>query len=226
MKILSIGEIIYNNNLDITIITENELATYPHLNSYKYIIINGGDGTIRRVIGILHSLTHHASFILNPTGSFNVIAKLHKVSPINKVLFSLENNEKIKTNQQNYYKINNDFFLFSAGNMGDLQHIFLAETLRFGFLKKGILKYIFSFFFLLPLHIIMTPFMLLNSQRFFIFTPFSFLRKFGSFYGKIESPIIFNLENSYNLIELDGDIVTFKESILEVKHAGKINILQ
>ncbi len=115
-------------------------------------------------------------------------------------------------------------FLFSAGNMGDLQHIFLAETLRFGILKKGMAKYFLAIFFLLPLHLIITPFMLLSPRRFFIFTPARFIPKIGSFRGEVVEMSI-NLENNYNLIELDGDIVTIQESTLEIKPAGFMRVV-
>ena len=108
--------------------------------------------------------------------------------------------------------------------MGDLQHIYLSETLRFGLLKNNMGKYILALLFLLPLHLIMTPFMLLSTNRFFIFTPVPFIKKFGSFYGEVKEMTI-ELENSYNHIELDGDIVTIEESILHIKPVGSIDIV-
>lgn len=225
MKILSINKVIEHSTLFITSITEKQLATLQELTSYDYIIINGGDGTIRRAIKILHTLQHNAKFILNPTGSFNVIAKLNRVPSLDTILQALLEEKTPTTQMQNYYSLNEEMFLFSAGNMGDLQHIFLSETLRFGILKNGILKYLLSGLFLAPVHIIMTPFMLLSPRRFFIFTPVSFITKLGSFYGKIEEPITIDLENTYNLIELDGDVVTIKESILEIQPAGVIEVV-
>ena len=225
MKILSINKVIEHSTLSITSITENQLGTLQELASYNYIIINGGDGTIRRVIKILHTLNHNAKFILNPTGSFNVIAKLHQVPKLNTVLGTLSSDNPLPSEKHHYYSLNDEVFLFSAGNMGDLQHIFLSETLRFGILKKGIAKYLLAVLFLLPVHIIMTPFMLLSPRRFFIFTPASFISKFGSFYGKVEAPIAIDLENVYNLIELDGDVVTVEESVLEIRSAGFIEVV-
>jgi hypothetical protein len=108
--------------------------------------------------------------------------------------------------------------------MGDLQHIFLSETLRFGLLQKGIAKYILAVIFLFPVHLIMTPFMLISKKRFFIFTPLSLIKKFGSFYGKVEEMQI-DLKNRYNLIELDGDIVTIEESILNIKPQKSVDIV-
>jgi len=224
MQILSIGQNITHKTLNITSIDEAMLSSHEAINAYDYIIIHGGDGTIRRVITTLDKKNHHAKFILNPTGSFNVIAKLHRVPTLESVLQKLSENQSLNTQEHQYYTLNQEIFLFSAGNMGDLQHIFLAETLRFGILKKGMAKYIFSLFFLFPLHLIITPFMLLSPRRFFILTPLKFIKKFGSFYGQVKD-ITIDLDNHYNLIELDGDIVTIKESILEIKVAGEIRIV-
>lgn len=225
MKILSINQNLKYENLDIHSIQEQELISLVDIALYTYIIVNGGDGTIRRVVKILDTMECQAKLILNPTGSFNVIAKLHNVPKIEKVLSDLSQNKMLKTNIQKYYYLNKEVFLFSAGNMGDLQHIFVAESLRFGMLKKGIAKYILSGLFLLPLHLCLTPFMLLSSNRFFIFTPLSFIDKFGSFYGKVASKIEINLENPYNIIELDGDIITIKESFLCITVAGELQIV-
>ena len=225
MDILSIGKTVHDSTINITNITETALSSHPQIDKYDYIIINGGDGTIRRVIKILDKINHHASLILNPTGSFNVIAKLHRVPSLESVLEALSTKKKFNTKTQKYYSLNNEVFLFSAGNMGDLQHIFLSETLRFGLLKKGMAKYLLAGLFLFPVHLIMTPFMLLSPRRFFIFTPASFISKFGSFRGKVTKAFSIDLENSYNLIELDGDVVTVEESVLEIKPAGSVEIV-
>jgi len=224
MRILSVGKTIWHDGLDIISIESSAIDTHPKIDTYDYIIISGGDGTIRRVIKALEHIEHSASFILNPIGSFNVVAKLHKVPKIEKVLHTLANGETLHTQKQNYYFLNDEIFLFSAGNMGDLQHIFLAETLRFGLIKNNMGKYILSLLFLLPLHLIMTPFMLLSTNRFFIFTPFSFIKKFGSFYGEVNEMTI-ELENSFNHIELDGDIITIHDNHLHIKPAGSIQIV-
>jgi hypothetical protein len=152
------------------------------------------------------------------------VAKIHKVPDIEILLNALANGDTPKTQKHHFFKINSEVFLFSAGNMGDLQHIFLSETLRFGLLKNGILKYILSVVFLLFVHIVMTPFMLMSSSRFFIFTPFRFIKKFGSFYGEVRE-IDIDLKNSYNLLELDGDIVIFYERYLHVREAGSIRVV-
>ncbi|MBT8343824.1 MAG: hypothetical protein KJO45_03810 [Sulfurovum sp.] len=224
MRILSIGKTLQHESLDITSIEISALSTHPAIETYNYIIISGGDGSIRRVIKILQSMPHSATFILNPIGSFNVVAKLHKVPKIKNVLNAFSNAENLKSQKHHYFTLNDEVFLFSAGNMGDLQHIFLAETLRFGLLQNNMGKYILSILFLLPFHLIMTPFMLLSPNRFFIFTPASFIKKFGSFYGEVKDMTL-ELENSFNHIELDGDIVTIESNLLHIKPAGSIRII-
>ena len=224
MRILSIGKTLQHDKLDIISIEASSLHTLSNMESFSYIIISGGDGTIRRVIKQLHKMPYSAHFILNPIGSFNVVAKLHQVPNIQTVLNALANNETLQTQKHPYFTLNDEVFLFAAGNMGDLQHIFLAETLRFGLLKNNMGKYLLALLFLLPLHLIMTPFMLMSSNRFFIFTPASFIKKFGSFYGEVKEMTI-ELEDTYNHIELDGDIVTIRDNHLHIKPAGHILIV-
>jgi hypothetical protein len=108
--------------------------------------------------------------------------------------------------------------------MGDLQHIFLSETLRFGIIKHGIFKYILAVIFLLPVHLVMTPFMLLSKSRFFIFTPLYFIKKFGSFYGEVKN-ITIDLKNEYNVLELDGDIIIVHDRYLNINQVGTIPIV-
>jgi hypothetical protein len=71
----------------------------------------------------------------------------------------------------------------------------------------------------------MTPFMLMSKTRFFIFTPLRFIKKVGSFYGEVPHELLINLENEYNMLELDGDIVTVHGSILHIKQAGNISVV-
>ena len=224
MQILSIGKTLQHAKLTITSIEASALPEHHDIEQYDYIIINGGDGTIRRVLKLLHTLNNIPTFILNPTGSFNVVAKIHRAPKIDTVLDMLANAVQPKTQKHHLFKLNEELFLFSAGNMGDLQHIFLSETLRFGVLKHGILKYILAFLFLLPVHIVMIPFMLMSSTRFFIFTPARFIKKFGSFYGEVKEVDV-DLDNDYNMLELDGDIVTVKGRHLEIRQAGNVSVV-
>jgi hypothetical protein len=218
MKILAFGREIRYDGLDISCEVDGDIG------SYDYIIISGGDGTIRRTLKLLYKEPNIPPIIINPTGSFNVIAKLHRVSSLDKILDKIANGRAIETRSHQFYTLNSEVFLFSAGNMGDLQHILLSETLRFGLLSDGIFKYILAVLFLLPIHIVMTPFMLLSSQRFFIFTPFNMIGSIGSFYGRVES-IDIDLQNHYNLVELDGDVVMIDQRELTIQRAGEIDIV-
>lgn len=224
MALLSIGKELHYEGVEIHSVSLKELEGLVDFAAYEYIMIHGGDGSIRRVVKYLHTKEHHAKIILNPTGSFNMIAKMHKVPKFEDVLEKMAQKEVLTTTKQSYYSLNHEIFLFSAGNMGNVQHIFIAETLRFGWFKHGMAKYVLAFLFLLPMHLIMTPFMLLSQSKFFIFTPFSFIKKFGSFYGHVE-PIQIDLGSRFNTLELDGDLVTIEEQILEIKKAGELEIV-
>ncbi len=225
MRILSIGKILEHESLDITSITVSALPEQHFIESYDYVVINGGDGTVRRVLKQLHTLDNIPVFILNPTGSFNVVAKIHRAPNIDKVLNALSAGETLKIEKHHLFKLNEELFLFSAGNMGDLQHIFLSETFRFGLLKHGIVKYILALLFLFPVHLIMTPFMLMSKTRFFIFTPGRFIKKFGSFYGEVPKSLQIDLDNTYNMLELDGDIVNVKGRHIEIRQTGSVPVV-
>jgi len=225
MQILSIGKTIIHHGLDITSIEVSSLHKHHDLARYDYIIINGGDGTIRRVLHPLHTLNNVPVFILNPKVSFNVVAKIHRAPKIGKVLDMISKGNTPKIQKHHIFKLNDELFLFSAGNMGDLQHISLSETLRFGWLKHGILKYILAVLFLFPVHFIMTPFMLMSKTRFFIFTPARFIKKFGSFYGEVPKTLSIDLDNEYNMLELDGDVVNVKGRHIEIKQAGNVRVV-
>jgi len=224
LKLLSIGKKIEHEALEIDSIMESELIHEHSIEEYSYVIINGGDGMIRRVLKQLHTLQSTPHFILNPTGSFNVVAKIHRVPPIGKVLDRLAQKGTARTEKHHLFTINDNLFLFSAGNMGDLQHIFLSETFRFGWLRHGTAKYLLALLFLFPVHVIMTPFMLMSSTRFFIFTPLRIVKKFGSFYGEVNE-IFIDLDNEYNMLELDGDIVTIHGRHLRIRQAGNVRIV-
>ena len=55
MHILSIGKTLQHHAVDIISIEISELASHPDIDSYDYIIISGGDGSIRRVIKTLQN---------------------------------------------------------------------------------------------------------------------------------------------------------------------------
>jgi hypothetical protein len=225
MRILSVGKVLKHPGLEIDSITTSSLPEHHDIEQYDYVVIHGGDGTIRRVLKQLHSLRKQPVFILNPTGSFNVVAKIHHAPPIEKVLDMLSQGKEPKTQKHHLFRLNKELFLFSAGNMGDLQHIFLSETLRFGWLKHGIAKYILAVLFLFPVHLFMTPFMLMSKTRFFIFTPLRIIKKLGSFYGEVPKELLIDLENEYNMLELDGDIVTIHGRELHIRQAGNVRVV-
>jgi hypothetical protein len=224
MKILSIGKKINYEGLDITSIDISEITKQHDIEEYDYVIITGGDGRIRRTLQQLHDLDNIPAFILNPTGSFNLVAKIHKTPKIEEVLSLLAQGKMPNKEKHHLFKLNDELFLFSAGNMGDLQHIIFSETLRFGWMEHGALKYILAVLLLLPAHIILTPFMLMSSRKFFIFTPLRIIKKFGSFYGEVKEMTI-DLQNYHNLIELDGDVVTIEESLLHIRPVGSIGVV-
>ena len=224
MKILSIGEDIVYEGLDITSISISDITKQNDIEQYDYVIITGGDGRIRRTLQQLQDLDHIPAFILNPTGSFNLVAKLHNTPQVEETLALLAGGKTPKKEKHHLFKLNDELFLFSAGNMGDLQHIILSETMRFGWIEHGAFKYLLAVLLLLPAHLLLTPFMLMSSRKFFIFTPLRFIKKLGSFYGEVKEMTI-DLKNHHNLIELDGDVVTIEENLLHIRPVGYIEVV-
>lgn len=224
MKILSIDKKITYTGLNIVSIDISEITIQHDIESYDYVIISGGDGRIRRTLQQLHDLKRIPVFIINPTGSFNLVSKIHKTPEVDAVLALLAQGTPPNKEKHHLFKLNEELFLFSAGNMGDLQHIMLAETMRFGWIEDGAFKYVLAFFLLLPVHLILTPFMLLSSRKFFIFTPFRLIKKLGTFYGEVKEMTI-DLQSYHNLVELDGDVVTIEENNLHIKPVGFIEIV-
>jgi hypothetical protein len=224
MQILSIGKEISYNGLDITSIDISEITKQHDIEQYDYVIITGGDGRIRRTLQQLHDMKQIPTFILNPTGSFNLVAKIHQTPKIEEVLELLARGEEPNREKHHLFKLNEELFLFSAGNMGDLHHIILSETMRFGWIEHGPFKYLLAVLLLLPAHLLLTPFMLMSPRKFFIFTPFRFIKRFGSFYGEVKEMTI-DLNNHHNLIELDGDVVTIEENLLHIRPVGYIEVV-
>ncbi len=223
MKFIAINTQLKLNNHDVTSVSESQFYDLP-LNNIDYIIISGGDGLVRRIIEyIIFSGQHKPKIIIDAQGSFNVIAKKHFLPKISKIIDKIEAGEILKTKTQAVYKLNNYIFLFSAGNMFDALHIHLSEILRVGFLKKGPYKYLFSALLISPVVLLTTPFLLFSKKRFFVFTPFSIFN-FRNFYTKIKHLKV-DLENPYNLIEIDGDLVIIKDSIIEIKLLDQVEIV-
>jgi hypothetical protein len=223
VKILSIGQTLSYEGLDIDSVDMYTLPDVQEIGQYDYMVIHGGDGSIRRLLNHFQGVQKLPVAVLNPTGSFNVVAKLHRVPKVERVLEGLSEGRRPRTHKHHLFSANEEIFLFSAGNMGDLQHIFLSETLRFGWLKHGMAKYLLALIFLLPAYLVTTPFMLASPARFFIFTPLRAIKKFGSFYGEVQE-IEIDLDNDHNLIELDGDLVFIEGRHLSIRKAGYVDV--
>lgn len=227
MKILSVGKHIRFANLDIVYIAIGNIHSIENISEYDYILITGGDGAIRRTLKDLYhqfDISLIPPFIINPTGSFNVLAKIHRLPNVDKILSSISSNGQIKKIDAPFYAIDKKIFLFSCGNSSDVAHIFLSEVLRFGFLKTGALRYMITSILLLPFHILATPFLLFSKSRFFVFTPLKF-KKFFNIYGQINDSIEIDLKNYYNVLEFDGDLSVVKKQKIVIRKVGNISLV-
>ncbi len=194
------------------------------LQDVDYVIVSGGDGLLRRIIEyIIFSGQPKPKIIIDAKGSFNVIAKKHLVPKLSKTLKKIEAGEELKTKTQDVYKLNDFIFLFSAGNMFDALHIHLSEMIRVGILSKGPIKYFISSLLVLPIALLTTPFFMFSKKRFFIFTPFKSIN-FLNFHTKVDRLKI-DLKNSYNLLEIDGDLVIIKDSVIDIRRLDSIEIV-
>jgi hypothetical protein len=227
MKILSVGKHIEFENLDILYMAIGNINSIENISEYDYILITGGDGAIRRTLkDIYHKFETSVipPFIINPTGSFNVVAKIHRLPSIDKILSSISSNRQVKKIVVPFYAIDKKIFLFSCGNSSDVAHIFLSEVLRFGFLKTGPLRYIITLILLLPFQILATPFLLFSKSRFFVFTPLKF-KKFLNIYGQVDDMIEIDLKNYYNVLEFDGDLSVVKKQKIVIRKVGNISLV-
>ncbi len=223
MKFIAINTTLSLTNHDVINTTEPEFYEMD-LDNVDYVVVSGGDGLLRRIIEyIIFSGQHKPKIIIDAKGSFNVIAKRHLIPKLAKTLKKIEAGEVLQTKKQDVYKLNNFIFLFSAGNMFDALHIHLSEMLRIGFLSKGPLKYLISSILILPVVLLTTPFLLFSKKRFFVFTPVK-LFNFLNFYTKVDELKV-DLKNSYNLLEIDGDLVILKDSKIHIKRLDSIEIV-
>ncbi len=223
MKFIAINTKLSLSNHEVLNLTEQEFYDVPLL-GVDYVIVSGGDGLLRRIIEyIIFSGQSKPKIIIDAKGSFNVIAKRHLVPKLSKTLEKIEAGEMLTTKKQTVYKLNDFIFLFSAGNMFDALHIHLSEMLRIGILSKGPFKYFISSLLILPLALLTTPFLMFSKKRFFIFTPFK-LFNFLNFYTKINRLKI-DLKNSYNVLEIDGDLVILKDSVIDIKPLDTVEIV-
>ena len=223
MKFIAINTNISIKNHEV--VQTDEKSFYDmQLAGVDYVIVSGGDGLLRRIIEyIIFSGQPKPKIIIDAKGSFNVIAKRHLVPKLSKTLQKIEVGETLQTKLQDVYKLNNYVFLFSAGNMFDALHIHLSEMLRIGFLSRGPLKYIISALLISPVIIVTTPFLLFSKKRFFIFTPVE-LFNFRNFYTKPKQLKI-DLKNTYNLLEIDGDLIILKDRFVTIKRIDNIEIV-
>jgi len=223
MNIIAINKNIEIKNHKVVSTTEKDFYDMQLANT-DYLIVSGGDGLLRRIIQyVIFSGQHKPKIIIDPKGSFNVIAKKHFVSKLSKILKKIESGDELSIKNQDVYKLNKHVFLFSAGNLHDALHIHLSEIFRIGFLKKGILKYIISIIFILPIAILTLPFLVFSKKRFFIFTPLKSIN-FMNLYTKVKHLKI-DLKNEYNLMEIDGDLVIIQDRFVEIKHIDEIEIV-
>ncbi|HHO42272.1 MAG TPA: hypothetical protein ENN12_02825 [Epsilonproteobacteria bacterium] len=223
MKFLSINGTLNTQEIAVDCIDINKLESID-IKNYNFIVIHGGDGAIRRTVSALSTEERLPPFILNPTGSFNILAKYYKISNPNKIITNLTHGKPPKIANHQTYTLNKHLFLFSAGNIFDAQHIAIAESLRFGWLKNGWVKYALAFIFLLPMHIALLPWFLTSKKHFFIFTPLAKIGNFANIYTK-PHPMNIDLPSSYNLLELDGDILTVSDTNVSINLAKNIDIV-
>lgn len=227
-RILSINGTFKDDRFDITDINILQIETLDSIDGFNYLLITGGDGAIRRTLKSINErfgLLNTPSLILNPTGSFNVVSKYYRIESFGTIIEKIANSQEPKIITVPVYAIDKKIFLFSAGNSGDVAHIFISEVLRFGYLQSGAFRYLLSILIMLPFHIFVTPFLLFSKRRFFIFTPFGFFNKFLNIYGRIDHDIEIDLENEYNVLEFDGDISVVKKRKITIKKIGNINII-
>lgn len=223
MNIIAINKEVEIKNHKVISTTEKGFHDLQ-LANIDYLIVSGGDGLLRRIIeSVIFSGENKPKIIIDPQGSFNVVAKKHYVSKLDKILKKIASGESLKVKNQDVYKLNDHVFLFSAGNLHDALHIHLAEILRIGLLKKGILKYLISTIFVLPIALVTLPFLVFSKKRFFIITPLKSFN-FMNLYTKVRHLKV-DLKNDYNLLEIDGDLIIIQDRFIEIKYIDEIEIV-
>lgn len=229
MKILSINKHVEIKNHEVVTIAETEVKKMEGLEEFDYVIVNGGDGTLRRTIERIHkrkNLEKRPILIINPAGTFNVFFRVLKCENFEKIVEKIENNQPLCTDIRPYYSINNKkIFIFSAGNSLDVLYIACSELLRVGILKKSKMRYILSFLFLFPLILVTFPFFLINRHYYLVFSvvklPF---RRFFNMYFSLDKLSI-DLKGTHTLMQLDGDTVIIKQGHIHVEQAGEVEVV-
>lgn len=213
---------------DVKKIYEMEIKKIRDIESYDYIIVNGGDGTVRRTIERLHKkkLKTPPRLIINPAGTFNVLFKAVRCKNFKKILEKLENSEPLESVRYPYYTMNKKrVFVFSAGNSLDVIYITISELLRVGFLKKSKLRYLLSFITMLPLVLIMGPFFLINRHYCLVFSVIKpGIRKLLNLYFSLETLSI-DLKSTHTIFQLDGDLVMIKDKTIHIQQAGEVEVV-
>jgi hypothetical protein len=223
MKFVAVNTNLSINGHEVIYVNENEFYDLS-LNGIDYVIVSGGDGLLRRIIqNIIFSGDKKPTIIIDAKGSFNVIAKKYFIPKIHKTIAKIEAKKTLKIRKHPVYKLNHQVFLFSAGNLHDALHIHLSEIFRVGMLKKGMLKYVLSGLFIIPIAVLTLPFLLFSKKRFFIFTPFESMN-FMNLYTKVKHLKI-DLKNDYNLLEIDGDLIILQDRFIEIKKIDDIEIV-
>ena len=201
-KVLAVNHEVNLESCDYTFITESELYSCS-VESYDYVIVTGGDGLLRRVVSWIHRTIPHSDtspvVLLNPKGTSNIYRKFHNCASIQQFQSYLKGTTSIKVKACPYYSLNDEIFLFSAGNSFDLACIKLSEKLR-PFLS-GFSRYFCSGMIITPILFYYLAKQLLNSNIFFIFKlPFRQLK------GRTIP------QNGAVDFQLDGDIVHIPNS--------------
>jgi len=192
------------------------------LAGYDCIIIHGGDGAFRRhTKALLERFETLPAIFFDAIGSFNVVAKLHKIPTLQHFLSHLAATNELKCKTIPYYTINNEIFIFSAGNSFDLLHIEASEQLRTTALGKKGFKYFASGLLLAPFHIVALGFLLSDKSRFFLFAPNS-RWSFKNHFGLTKDKLTITTTNYPNIVELDGDIVALKEQTITIEKSDRL----
>lgn len=227
MRILSVNKTIEIKNHEVITVFEHELKGLENIESFDYIIVNGGDGTLRRTMEKLYkkNLEKKPIFIINPAGTFNVFYKTLGCKNFLDIKKQIEDNKPLCTKKQPYYSINDKkIFLFSAGNSLDVLYIACSELIRVGLLRKSKFRYLLSFLFMLPLILVTFLFFLTNRHYFLLFTAIKMpMKRFFNIYFSLEMLDI-KLKSTHTLTQLDGDIVIIKKGHIFIKKAGEIEV--
>jgi len=224
-KILSVNHSFSYPDIEFDFIDEIEIDLVETLEQYDYILVNGGDGLLRRVVKKLYQRGYDIPIILNPQGTFNVLYHLYKLGKIDHILKKISQNDTLKEKQIEYYTINKEeIFIFSAGNSLDAIYIAISDILRMGFLKKSKLRYLFAFLSIIPLLILFIPFFLLHKKSFLFFKLNIPIKKFLQIFFTL-SDLNIESNNKHYLLQLDGDLVSIISDNLQIRQEDYFRLI-